>query len=370
MLNTMGIIFAGNEELRMGELTRARSLAAMPVAGRYRLIDFILSSMVNSGITNIGLTTKFNFQSLLDHLGGGTEWDLSRKKYGLFILPPFYKSENRITESGESKIQSLYNVLHYIRRGKQDYCMLAEGNAVINTTFDEMLDFHRENHSDITVMYSKNADATASQDGCFDVAADNRIKDISPNNTQNAAKSVGFCIIDTDLLITLVESCYARGEYDFSKDIIGKNLTKLRIFGYEFNGYYRHIYDIQSYYRFSMELLNRDVRDTLFENEKKIYTKIKDMVPARYQSNAKVSNSFIADGCIIDGEVNNSVLFRAVEVRKGSKINNCIIMQNGKVLENSVLNAVIMDKNVVIGSGKTLVSEPTFPIVIGKNRVI
>lgn len=374
MLDTMGIIFAQNEGIRLGDLTRVRALASLPVAGRYRLIDFILSNFVNSGISNVGVTTKYNYQSLMDHLGGGLPWDLSRKKYGLYIWPPFYKQDSELHMTGEDKIAILHSIVHYIRRSQQKYVLLADSNVMCNMTFDDAMEKHKNSNADITIIYNEMVPGAEHDDNevYIDMDETGRVVDIDAFNKYSkfSSKALGFYIIEGDLLVNLVESCIARGEKSFEKDILARNLGRLKVVGYNYKGFVRTITDINSYYNFNMELLNDDVRKCLFESHDRILTKVKDKVPARYLKHAKVSNSFIADGCIIDGEVEGCILFRGVEVRKGCKLKNCVIMQDSKIMENSVLSHVILDKQVFVDRDKILCGDASYPLVVGKNRRI
>ncbi|MEG1923009.1 MAG: glucose-1-phosphate adenylyltransferase subunit GlgD [Clostridia bacterium] len=374
MLDTMGIIFAQSEGIRLGELTRERSLSALPVAGRYRLIDFILSNMVNSGISNVGVTTSYNFQSLMDHVGGGLPWDLGRKKYGLFILPPFYKQNDKVLSAGDNKIEILHGIMHYIKRSRQRYVLLADSNVVCNMTFDEMMNLHQENRADITVVYNELAEneVRSPNDVYLETDDKNRITKIEPYSSITTLKkrAIGFYLMDCDLLENIVENCMARGNIDLIKDSLMKNTAKLKIMGYKYDGYVKIINDINGFYNFNMDLLTADVRAELFEAKDKIYTKVKDRVPARYLEDSNVKNSFIADGCIINGEVEGSILFRGVEIQKGCSVKNCVIMQDSKIMENSKVNHIIMDKQVIIDRNKNLCGDASFPIVIGKNRRI
>lgn len=308
----------------------------------------------------------------MDHLGGGLPWDLSRKKYGLYIWPPFYKQDNAVHLTGDDNIDVLHSIVHYIRRSQQKYVLIADSNVVCNMTFDDVMNQHKSSGADITVIYNELGKNEKHETGEVYLRFDdsNRLLDVDAYNKYSnyKAKALGFYLIEGDLLVNLVESCVARGEKSFEKDIISRNVNRLKINGYNYKGFVRRITDINSYYDFNMELLDDKVRSCLFELQNKIYTKVKDKVPARYLKNANVRNSIIADGCVIDGEVENSILFRGVEVRKGCKIKNCVIMQDSKIMENSTLCNVILDKQVFVDRDKLLSGDASCPFVIGKNR--
>jgi glucose-1-phosphate adenylyltransferase, GlgD subunit len=264
-------------------------------------------------------------------------WDLSRKNYGLFILPPFYKQDSVLMKSGENKIDILHGIMHYIKRSRQKYVLLAESNVICNLTFDKMMELHQNSNADITIVSTDLKENEGHNDNEIYVNTDenNMVTEFQPYSSHATAnkKSLGFYLLDCNLLENIVENCVLRGDEDFTRDALMKNVKSLKIMAYNYDGYNKTINDINSFYEFNMELLQPEVRQNLFESENKILTKVKDKVPARYLKNADVRNSFIADGCIIDGEVENCVLFRGVEIRKGSSIKNCVIMQDSKIFE-------------------------------------
>lgn len=369
MMDTMGVIIACNDKVNLGELERVRSVSAMPFGGRYRLIDFVLSGMVNSNIINVGVATDYNYQSLLDHLGSGKPWDLARKKYGLFILPPFARHQESI--SGDMEMNLLTGILHYMKRSSQKYVIVADCNNVCNIRFDDVVAQHRQSGADITLIYQKTDKRV---DGEVYAALDenNCVTGLHyGNGNKNCTnRLVGYYVFTKEVLVSLLEKCQLQGKNNFLHDIIGATVSKGRVTGYCFNGYLRSITDIDSYYKVSMDLFDSRIRRSLFVADDKILTKTKDKVPTRYLSNAEVKSSIIADGCIIDGIVENSILFRGVTVEKGAVIKNSIIMQDCVVSESAMLDSVIMDKNCVIRKGKMLVGQPDFPIVVGKRRTI
>lgn len=371
MRDTLGIIFAENEGARMGELTRVRSLAALPVAGRYRLIDFILSNMVNSGIGNVGIATKYNYRSLMDHLGDGSPWDLNRKRYGLFILPPFYKQDETLASG---TVETLHRIMYYIRRSGQKYVLLARGNTICNTTFDEMMQRHLSTNADITIAYTDVSpiETRDPQKDYLTIDEDGNVNSLEKGSDyrNQPEKALGFYLIDRGLLESLVETASVRGDKDIVSDVFARQIGKLKTVGWKYDGYNKTIDDIADYYDFSMQLLSGGVREKLFESGLPVYTKVKDKVPARYLKNACVRNSMVADGCTIDGLVENCILSRGVEIRKGCEVRNSIIMQDGKIMENCRLDNVIFDKQVFVNRDKTLSGDRNYPFVVGKNRRI
>lgn len=373
MNNVMGIILSGSRNNRLKELTLKRSLIAVPVGGKYRVVDFVLSNMVNSGITNIGIMAQYNFRSLMDHLGSGKEWDLDRKTNGLFIFPS-YLSENG---SGwyRGSADAMYNNISFLKRSNEDYVVIAGGNCVYKMTFDDMIKYHQEKNSDITIAYRDMIDYSSdelSQLGLMKIDERGRVIDFQERPLQPwiTIGSMGVYVVSRRLLISLLEESAAHGNYDFVKDILIKKLDSLRVYGYQFCGYWRNLSTIQMYYRCNMEMLKPEVMHELFAGESKVYTKIKDEVPAKYNDEAEVRNSIVADGCIIEGMVENSVLFRGVNVKKGAVIKDSIIMQGTVVEENAQLQYVILDKEVCITHGKQLKGDPAWPVIVGKNVVV
>ncbi len=370
----MGIIFAENPEAGMGELTSVRSLAAVPFGGRYRIIDFILSNMVNSSIINVGITTPYNYQSLSDHLGTGKPWDIDRKGNGLFVLPP-----KDIPEAGEIRgnIDTIIGINHYITKSSQSYVVVSDCNTLCNINFSDVLKFHLESEADITMIYNdvdKLKPRELSTRILLDTDENNRVTDINvyPMHQKTNHSYMHMFIINKELLLELAGDAFAHNKHYISKDIFLPNLDKLKIMGYKFDGYCKQIDNIKSFFDTNLELLQKNVRDELFglSSDMPIYTKVKDTVPTKYGVGANVSNSFIADGCLIEGTVKNSVLFRGVHVGRGATVENCIVMQNSEVMDNCLLENVIFDKEVVLRSGKKLVGQDTYPMVIGKKAVI
>ena len=371
----LGLIFADNPEAGMGELTSQRALAAVPFGGRYRIIDFMLSSMVNSSVINVGITTPYNYQSLTDHLGTGKDWDMDRKNNGLFILPP--KDTGDGPGETQGGVDIIYGVHHYLSKSRQEYAVVADCNTICNMNFDEVLKFHLEHEADITLIYHKAGRLSPSElkrQILLDVDADARIRDmhVYPAKQKTDLSYMHMFIVRKELLMDLVDDAVAHGKHSISKDIFLGSLHRLKICAYEYNGCELKIDDVKSFFDANLLLLHRETREELFglKTNMPIYTKVKDTVPTKYGKNAEVSNSIIADGCVIEGSVKNCVLFRGVHIGKGASIENCIIMQNSEVLDNCMMANVIFDKEVVLRNGKKLIGQDTYPMVIGKGTVI
>ncbi|MCL2058616.1 MAG: glucose-1-phosphate adenylyltransferase subunit GlgD [Oscillospiraceae bacterium] len=373
MTDTMGIILAKDSDKKLYDLTANRAVAAVPFGGRYRIIDFILSCYVNSGISNVGVITHTDYQSLMDHLGSGKEWDLDRKLSGIFIFPPNIRKES--VDRSKGTLDELYSIMHYFRRSKERYVVISESGIICNALLDEAMEYHLAQEADITMFYHKMEQRKIKELSTYavlDVNKNGQVVglDVNPRLPRTNLVSMNIYITKKALLETLVDECIAQGFDDFESDALRRNLGNLRVYGYEYSGYVARIDTVRSYYKYNMELLNRDVMNELFAQDTPVYTKVKDEVPAMYGENASVENSLIADGCIIDGSVRNSILFRGVQVSKNVRIVDSIIMQNSEVHEDSILENVILDKDVIVRVGKRLTGQADYPVLIGKGGVI
>ncbi len=373
MKNTMGLILTGWRKPELKDLSYIRSVSAVPFGGKYRAIDFVLSNMVNSGIKNVGVLTQYSFRSLMDHLGSGKEWDLDRRYDGLFIFPPSLSGDDSGWYRGSA--DAMHNNLSFIKRSNEEYVVIAQGNGIFKMQMKEMLEYHIKVKADITLAYRKMYDYSPeelSNLGIIKIDENKRVTDLQekPLHPQSDLGSIGVYMIKRTLLISLLEECIAHGEYDLVKDILIKKLDKLGVYGYEFKGYWRNISSVQTYYRTSMDMLKPDIRQELFIDNGKIYTKVKDEAPAKYNEEAEVRNSIVADGCFIEGSVENSVLFRGVTVARGAVVRNSIVMQGAVIEQDAAINYTILDKNVVITKGKSLKGETDWPVVVGKNSVV
>ena len=374
MKNVMGIIYTNKDDLSLRELTNQRSVAALPLAGRYRVVDFILSSMVNSGVRNVGVIMQRNYRSLMDHLGSGKEWDLHTRNNGLFLLPPFVTQEN----GGEylGVLDALRANFDYLRRSKQRLALLTNSNMVFNMNFEPMIRQHEETDADITLLYTKvRRDMELSSAGkhthaFLNVEKGGRISDmeVNPNAANYDTMYMNVLLIKRTLLMHLVDGAAAHGEHDINRELIQPAIKSgsLKVYGYEFKGYYRRIETIKSYFRCNMDLLDYNVRQELFKKSP-VYTKTRDDVPAVYRDGNSVKNSLVADGCVIEGNVENCVLFRGVHIGRNASVKNAIIMQDSEIEDSVELENVILDKNVTVRAHGRLIGQVQYPIVIGKN---
>lgn len=371
--NAFGLIYTGEANLQLRELTYSRSVAAVPFAGRYRCIDFILSNLVNTGISNVGVITQKNYHSLMDHLGSGKEWDLHRKRDGLFILPPFVTRDNTGIYNGT--IDAIRSVMGYVRRSAQRYVVLTGSHTIYNTTYSDMIARHIKAGADITILY--NDVTTFNPSDQFDdlrltLDEKGRVYDlqIDPYRPLTPSQSCDAFVMEKTLLEYLIEEAAAHALTDFVRDVLVKNVGTLKLYGYRYEGYVARMNSLSSYFSHNMAVLDRGVRSDLFNPQHPIYTKVKDEAPATYGPDARVSNSLVADGCIVEGSIENCILFRGVHVGAGSALRDSIIMQASDVRENCSLDHVILDKGVTVRAGRKLAGYESFPVIIRKGSVI
>lgn len=371
-MNALGIIFSNIHDSNVPELTTNRTMAAIPFGGRYRLIDFVLSSMVNSGINHVGCITNRNYRSLMDHVGSGKEWDLARKNGGFVLLPPFGEIDS--TSLYSTRLEALKTVLGFIMRCNEEYVVLADSNSVYNINFNDMLKFHFDENADISMLYVKKPAAyiAGAHNAIIKVDKENRVKEVAfdPRMNGNVNVYANIMILKKNLLVSLVADTISHGKSHFLNDVIQKNLGRFRIMAYEHKGYYEDISSLTRFYEVNLGLLNGKTRDRLFTEGGGIYTMIKDSAPTKYGANAIVKNSLISDGCVIEGEVYNSVLFRGVKISRGTVVKNCVLMKNTITGENVTLNAIVADKGVVIRDRRCLSGADNHPFYIPKETVI
>lgn len=370
-MHMMGIIFSNIFDESLGEITAHRTLASLPFGGRYRLIDFVMSNMVNSGITNVGVITKQNYQSLMDHLGSGKEWDLDRKVDGLFILPPFGVGQKNVYRG---KIEALLGVLRFLERSNEEYVLLSDSNNVCNIDYRELLKRHIESGAEISIITSRES-ISGPEDAKDLVIRSNKSGEVIDvlvhyKNPGVADCGMGMYIMKRQFLIELLEEARSYSLVDFEREIIQAKRSYIKMGKLEFTGRVLRIDSVGRYFAANMALLEPAVREEIFFKNGPIYTKIRDEVPTRYEAESLVKNSLIADGCVIEGEVENSILFRGVKVSKGAKIKSCVLMQETTVGEHAELEYVIADKDAAISQGRLLMGAPAHQIIIGKGKSV
>lgn len=368
----LGLIFPNSYDNWVPELVNVRLMASIPFASRYRMVDFVLSSMANSGIDNISVIVKKNYHSLMDHLGSGREWDLVRKHGGLNIFPPFMESDSR---AYLGRAGALANTLDFLRSQKEKYVVMTDSNIAVNFDFSKMIDAHIESGADITIAYSEQElpanflyHEANDRDHYYTLNINNgRVEKILINAKDKGVQnfSMNMYVVERELLINLINEASLRGNEYFERDVLIPQLSKLNVQAYKYEGYLARITGMKSYFDENMKLLDDYNVDALFEGSP-IYTKIRDDNPTRYIDGAKVKNTMAADGCVIEGEVENCVLFRGVKIAKGAVVKNCVLMQDTVVEAGANVEYTITDKDVVITAGKELKGNDSFPVYIPK----
>lgn len=374
--NALGIIFPNGYDSLVPELVAERLMASIPFAGRYRMVDFVLSSMVNCGIDNVSVIVRKNYHSLMDHLGSGRAWDLTRKNGGLNIVPPFAEKTVKVYNG---RVEALASILDFLKDQKEKYVIMSEANIAANFDFKAMLNAHIESDADLTLAYAqeeipkgliKPFDINKDLYYTLDIE-DGRVKEIQINpetpGVQNL--SMNIYIMDRELLISQVSAAFVRGHVYFERDIVAPQLDKLNVQAYKFTGYLARISSMKSYFDENMKLLDDENLDALFGSNH-IYTKIRDDNPTRYMEGARADNIMAADGCIIEGEVENSILFRGVKVGRGAKVKNCVLMQDTVIEPGAELEYIISDKDVTITADKKLKGTDSFPVYVAKYQVV
>ena len=372
-MKAVGIIFSNIHDNDVPELASIRTLGSIPFGGRYRLIDFPLSNMVNSGIDTIGIITKNNYQSLMDHVGSGKDWDLARKDGGVIILPPYGELQNSTLYG--SRLEALKGITSFLFRADEDFVIMTDCDAVCRVNYNDIIENHIRRRSDITLVYKKREITDCNEKiTTLDLNEEGRVIGVNYKEESEENKELYNCftnifVMKRSLLQNLVMESISRNRKHFMNDVIASNLKTLKINGYEFNGFYAGITSLQAYYESNLALLDQNVSHELF-GDRSVFTKIRDSAPTKYGNSAIVKNSMIADGCEILGEVENSILFRNVKVGRGSVIKNSIVMQNSVLGENCSLNCIITDKNVTITDRKNLSGSLNHPFYVGKGIMI
>ena len=367
----LGMIFANMHDISVVELTKERTMGSVLFGGRYRMIDFPLSNMVNSGIGEVGVITKSNYQSLLDHLGSGREWDLARKQGGLHLLPPFGHVDSGMYRG---RLEALYGVINFVKNSDAEYVLLSDCDVITNIDYTPIVEQHIKTGADITAVYAKSVISMeqAKNSTVFGINEEGRVTDvlIRPQISGDCDVSLNMFLIKKDFLQDIVLECASKSLYSFEKDVLQARVKEYVVMAYKHEGYYAKIDSIDTYYKANMAMLSTETRDKIFLEKRPIYTKIRDNAPAKYGIGASVKNSLIADGCIVEGTVENSILFRGVKVGKDAVIKNSIIMQNTVIGKKCDVNYVITDKSVEIQDFRNLTGSQYYPLYVGKGAKI
>lgn len=371
MNNFHGIIFAYRSNPALRELTQNRNTASLPYGGRYRVIDFMLSNMVNAGMDDVGLIVHAGYQSLLDHVGSGKDWDLSRKHGGLRILPPFGYIGRKGDGEYHGRMDALIGVYSYLQHIRQDYVVLASGDLAANLPLTDICEAHLKSGADITAVCTRQLRSAPRTSVYFTFGENGLATDIAVNPAiPTGCESLEVYVLSKELLLSIVDHCAARGISSFSGGVLVPMASTLKIAPWYFNGYAARLQSVDGYFARSMELLDPAVRADLFDPARSIKTKDRSDPSTYYGTGSKCVNSLVADGCIIEGEVENSILFRGVHIEQGARVCNCILMQSTVIHRGAVMKYTITDKNVQVNPERMLMGHETYPIAIAKNAII
>ncbi len=370
-MKAIGIILAGGTSDRLGELCKERAVAAMPVGGSYRAIDFSLSNMTNSGIDKVAVIAQFNMRSLQDHLSAAKWWDFGSKRGGLFIFSPYTTLDSANWYRGTA--DSIYQNISYLEKSNEPYVVIASGDGIAKMDFNDVIEYHEAKGADVTIVY-KDLAGTSKQPhryGILQIDDDSRIVGFEekPENPKGTTASTGIYVMGREFLINALKAAIPAGKYNLVKDIIIPNEDKLKIYAYEYKNYWVTLNSTKAYYDANMKFLDKDVRKLLL-TEPYIYTKPKDDPPVKYNITADVKNSLISGGTIIDGSIENSVVFRKAYIGEGSRVKDSVILESTKIGKNCVIEYAILDKEVKIADGMSVIGTPDEPAVVPKGAEI
>lgn len=371
-MKALGVILAGGNNHRLGPLTllSGRAVAAMPVGSGYRTIDFPLSSMTNSGINKVAVIVQFNSSSLHDHLSSSKWWDLGRKKGGLFMFSPYSSSYDTPTFRGTSN--AMYQNIKFFKRSNHEYVVISSGDAIYKMDFNELIHFHKESENDITIVYKDNHDKDPRKFGVLELDKTGRVISLEekPVEANSNNISLGIYVMERQLLLDMLESTNKEGRYDFVSDILIRYRKVMKIGGYRFDGYWETLNSIESYFKVNMDFLKKDIREFFTKSYPHISTKPRDEPPVKYNTRAQVRGAIVSGGSIINGQVENSVLFSNVFVGDNTIIKNSVIMNGAYIGDNCIIENAILDKHVVATDGAVFRGQPGSPIVLEKGKNI
>ena len=370
MVNAHGIVLAYDTRPELKELTQHRTLSSVPFGGKYRLIDFALSSLVNAGISDAGVVVRENYRSLLDHVGSGRDWDMNRKNGGLMVLPPFCYGQSMAGSAIRGPLDAMVGVSHYISAIREKYTVIMESDLVANVDLAAALEAHEKGGADITVV-STGEDLGGMDPTYITVDEQGRAVNVKVGGERgDCLQSMNIFILETALLRRIVANAEEQGQYDWVRDILQQRVRELKIGTFLHQGYCARISNVSEYYSHSMELLDRGVRKSVFRADRPVLTKVRDETSTYFSPESAVNKCLVADGCFVEGEVENSILFRGVRVEKGAVVKNSVLMQGTVVKAGAKVSYTIADKDVVISEGRELTGHSAYPFTISKGSKV
>lgn len=368
-MRAIGIVLAGGNNKMMKQLSSKRAIAAMPIAGSYRSIDFVLSNMTNSHIHKVAVITQYNSRSLNEHLSSSKWWDFGRKQGGLFVFTPTITAKSSYWYRGTA--DSLYQNIEFLKSSHEPYVVIASGDGIYKLDYNKVLEYHIKKKADVTVVV-KNLDnhAEFKRFGLVNLNDDSRITEMDekPIETKFTTVSAGIYVIRRRLLIELIEKAAEEDRYDFVKDILIRYIKLKRIYGYHLESYWSNISTVDSYYKTNMDFLDRQVRDYFFKQYPNIYFKVDDLPPAKYNSEAVVKNSLVASGSIINGSVENSIIFNKNYIGNNTIIKNSIILNDVYIGDNAYIeNCIVESKSTIKANARYVGESNNINIVVEKS---
>jgi len=370
-MNVMGIVFANDATL--DALTTKRTMASLPFGGRYRQVDFALSNLAFAGVRHVGIISRHNYQSLMNHIGSGEEWGLELEEGGLEFLTPYAMSN---IDNYRGKLESLYSALSFLKVGSNDeYVIMTDSAVLSNIDMTKVLDSHIASGRDITIV-TKNgiANGTKQLDLALKLDKNGEVEDIAVDYAAPAdyVASMDIFVLSKNWLIHQVQEHIARNRYHMDRDLVLGLWQKgqLSINVYPFEGVALFNESVEEYFCNSLSIIEKDVRHDLFNGNHPIYTKVRDRVPSYYGEDCKIDNCIVADGCMLEGKSQHSILFRQVTIAAGATVENCVIMNDSVIGEGAELKYAILDKDVVVRPSAKLIGTPNAPVIIKRGEIV
>jgi glucose-1-phosphate adenylyltransferase len=370
----IGLCLSDPHPDRASDGSPTRTLSAARFSGRYRLVDFVLSNMVNSKIYTIGMILNSHYQTLISHIGAGKDWDLARKSGGVTFFPPYHADERRsVNNELDGPLQRAAEFL--VQSKDTEYIALADSSVIYNMNYRKVLEAHKKSNADVTAIYTRKKITPSERENtvAFSISEEGRVIGVnnSPLGTEVTNVSLGAYIINKRVFIQLTAGEKNCGMLRFTRSLLAGALERLNVASYEFKGYSAHICSVETFFHYNLDILDIDKRNSLFDFEgRQIFTNRRDSLPTKYGKQANIKNSIISDGCQIDGTVINSVICRNVIIGTGAVVKNCVLMDDTKVEKNVSLECIITDHSVVISENRKMMGYPTYPVYIERERII
>ena len=374
-INAAGIIFSSLNDNTLSRLTSDRTVAAIPFACRYRLVDFCLSNMVNANISNINVVANYNYRSLTEHLGSGKDWDLARRSGGIHIISPYQTAHSSTAKMFSTHMEALISMKEYIDEFDEDYVILMDSDNVLNIDLGDVIKAHELTGAEITLVTQQTAtDYSSKHPRMMLASVAGKVTDITMSSVyteKNPELSLGIFVMSTVYLRKLIEEAQGYNTHSLT-NLMLKNVKTQNYRTYKYNGFVASVSSFLDYYKYSIELAKNDEARSSLLNKKEapIFTRVHNSAPVVYKNGAKVEGSMIADECVIEGTVINSVLFRGVHVEKGAVVKDSVLFSGTYVGKNAKVNCIVTDKFVHVSDNVQLSGNENMPFYVQKNRKV